>query len=327
MHHFPDVMQSIQILSMGSSLLPPDRSFEVVIVCFRGQLLDYGSPSVFWQEDSVRVVGTASSDDFCPLQLGWEALDQVLQVFPQTCSHHDPFRINRLVLFAIGLASANRTKEAISRKQPHEFALGDRWIAIALTRIITIAMSTIYTIGHSTHPLERFIELLQGASIGLLADVRKYPGSRRLPHFNQEALGNSLSSIGIDYRWYPELGGRRPRIKDDKLPTPRPNNSAWRNDSFRNYADYMLTEDFETAIARLRRESDTIPAAIMCSEGLYWKCHRRLISDYLVSHKTNVQHIMPDGKLKPHELTPGAEFTASRLSYPSPPIQQQSRLF
>jgi len=188
-------------------------------------------------------------------------------------------------------------------------------------------INTIYTIGHSTHTLERFLELLRNAGIGLLADVRKYPGSRRLPQFNQDALSRSLHGAGFEYRWYAELGGRRPRIKDDQLPSPRPDNSAWRNDSFRNYADYMLTAEFVGAITRLGQDSHSLSVAVMCSEGLYWKCHRRLISDCLYCHGTSVQHIMPDGKLQPHELTPGAQFIASRLSYPTPPTQQQTKLF
>lgn len=188
-------------------------------------------------------------------------------------------------------------------------------------------MNAIYTIGHSTHTLARFLELLSGAKIQVLADVRKYPGSRRLPHFNQDVLAESLRAAGIEYRWFQELGGRRPRLKDEQLPKPRPDNSALRNDSFRNYADYMLTEAFAQSIELLRKEARQLRVATMCSEGLYWKCHRRLISDYLQSQNVEVQHIMPDGKLRAHELTPGAVITETLLSYPSPPIQHQPQLF
>lgn len=188
-------------------------------------------------------------------------------------------------------------------------------------------MNAIYTIGHSTHPLERFLELLTGAGIGILADVRKYPGSRRLPHFNQNELSNSLQSAGIEYRWFPELGGRRARIRDDQLPVPRPDNSAWRNASFRNYADYMLTEPFAKASQTLVAVSHQKPTALMCSEGLYWKCHRRLISDYLAARNIEVRHILPDGKLRTHELTPGVTIINGRLSYPNRPTPQQTELF
>ena len=188
-------------------------------------------------------------------------------------------------------------------------------------------MNEIFTIGHSTHTIERFLELLTGAGIKVLADVRKYPGSRRLPQFNQDALETTLQDAGIDYRWFPELGGRRPRIRDEQLPTPRPDNSAWRNDSFRNYADYMLTEPFAAAIETLLAVAREKPTAYMCSEGLFWKCHRRLISDFLLARYVVVRNMMPDGKLQVHELTPGAQITAGRLSYPNPPIQQQTLLF
>ena len=188
-------------------------------------------------------------------------------------------------------------------------------------------MNAIYTIGHSTHAIERFLELLIGAGIKALADVRKYPGSRRLPQFNQETLDTSLQTAGIDYRWFPELCGRRPRLRDDLLPTPRPDNSAWRNDSFRNYADYMATESFAVAIEALLDIAQRKSTAYMCSEGLFWKCHRRLISDFLLIRNVAVWNIMPDGKIQSHVLTPGAAIQSGWLCYPAPPIQHQTQLF
>jgi uncharacterized protein (DUF488 family) len=188
-------------------------------------------------------------------------------------------------------------------------------------------MNSIYTIGHSTHAIERFLELLAMHEIQCLADVRRFPGSRRLPHFNQDDFAAALGKASVEYRWFQELGGRRGRVKDDQLPQPRPDNTALRNDSFRNYADYMVTAEFAETIAQLRNKSEKSRTAIMCSEGLYWKCHRRLISDYLLGQNVEVQHIMPDGKLRAHELTPGAVFTAGTLTYPSQSVQQQTQLF
>lgn len=160
----------------------------------------------------------------------------------------------------------------------------------------------IWTIGHSNHSLDHFIDLLTQHEITLLADVRSFPGSRTFPHFSQENLASASATAGITYRWFQGLGGRRPK---QKTQTPSPN-EGWRNKSFRNYADYMMTADFKHAFARLRQAASAQRTAIMCSESVYWRCHRRLISDYLVAQGGHVEHIFPDGHLKPHTLTPEA---------------------
>src|SRR5262245_29081022 len=128
---------------------------------------------------------------------------------------------------------------------------------------------TIWTVGHSNRTIKDFITLLRAHHIELLADVRRFPGSRRHPHFNQEALAPSLKEQRIDYLHFPELGGRR----DPKPDSP---NSAWRNEAFRGYADYMETEEFQRGIERFLSEAKKRPAAIMCAEALWWQCHRSM---------------------------------------------------
>src|SRR5580765_7009374 len=131
----------------------------------------------------------------------------------------------------------------------------------------------VWTFGHSTRSLEDFLDALRSFEIKVLADVRSYPGSKRYPQFNKESLKASLTGAAIDYQHFPELGGRR-RAKPDSL------NMAWRNESFRGYADYMETEDFRRGITRLLDVARTNRAAVMCSEAVWWRCHRSLISDY-----------------------------------------------
>src|ERR1044071_8988116 len=130
-----------------------------------------------------------------------------------------------------------------------------------------------WTIGHSTRAIDEFISLLRANQIKLLADVRSLPGSKRYPQFNKEALANSLGKVGIRYEHFPELGGRRKTRPDSK-------NTAWRNESFRGYADYMETEPFRRGVERLVDLAAT-PTAIMCAEAVWWRCHRSLISDFL----------------------------------------------
>jgi uncharacterized protein (DUF488 family) len=174
-----------------------------------------------------------------------------------------------------------------------------------------------FTIGHSTHTLERFIELLASHEIKLLADIRRFPGSRRHPHFSRESLAGELPKIGMEYQWFESLGGRRGKLQAES------ENLGLRNASFRNYADYMQTAEFETALAELLAAAEDKRTAYMCAEGLYWQCHRRLVSDYLLATKgLPVQHIMPSGELRPHALTAGAIVTNGHLSYPSPAGRQ-----
>lgn len=153
----------------------------------------------------------------------------------------------------------------------------------------------IFTIGHSTRPLEEFVGLLKREGVTHLADVRAFPFSRRYPHFNGEALAPELSASGISYTHYPELGGRRRARPDSR-------NTAWRNASFRGYADYMETPRFAAAVDALVEEAGQRPTAIMCAEAVPWRCHRTMISDALTARGIEVIHILDAGG-KPHVLT------------------------
>ena len=170
-------------------------------------------------------------------------------------------------------------------------------------------MATLYTIGHSTRTLEEFIAALQAHSIKTLVDIRSFPMSRRLPHFNREALEKSLAGSGIHYVWMPALGGRRKKIRDDSP------NIAFRNDSFRNYADYMLTGEFREGIDQLIKFADESPAAYMCAERVYFHCHRMLVSDWLVAHGHDVQHIDATGPTRAHKLMAEARLIGGDVIY------------
>jgi uncharacterized protein (DUF488 family) len=169
----------------------------------------------------------------------------------------------------------------------------------------------IWTIGHSTRTIDDFISLLEEHGIRLLADVRSLPGSRRYPQFNQEALAKSLKQHGIRYEHFPELGGRRKPGNDSR-------NTAWRNASFRGYADYMETEDFGKGINRLLDLTNEAGAtAIMCAEAVWWRCHRALISDFLKARGIEVMHILDTNKIEPHPFTSAAHIVDGTLSYAS----------
>jgi uncharacterized protein (DUF488 family) len=168
----------------------------------------------------------------------------------------------------------------------------------------------IFTVGHSVHELDEFVGLLRQHSIGLLVDVRQYPRSRRVPHFNSEALETSLPAAGIDYLHMRELGGRR-------QPRPDSVNDGWENDQFRGYADHMETEEFAAALSRLESLAREKPTAIMCAEAQWWRCHRRLVSDALLVRGWRVRHIGSDGRVEGHSLTPFAVVDRGRLSYPA----------
>lgn len=167
----------------------------------------------------------------------------------------------------------------------------------------------LWTIGHSNRTLEQFRELLAGQRIELLADVRRFPGSRRLPHFNQENLSQSLASAGIEYIHFPELGGRRRPVLADSP------NTTWRNASFRGYADFMMTEEFRAGIERLLNQARQKRTAIMCAEALWWQCHRSMISDYLKATGYEVIHILSGNKTEVHPFTSAARIVDGKLSY------------
>jgi uncharacterized protein (DUF488 family) len=170
------------------------------------------------------------------------------------------------------------------------------------------AKNTIFTIGHSTHSIEVFIAMLQSFGIKFLADIRSFPGSRKYPHFNKPALQASLAHAGIQYVHFPDLGGRR-------KPTPDSVNTAWRNAAFKGYADYMETTEFKTAIEQLQAQARKQPAAYMCSEAVWWRCHRSLVSDYIKVNGWKVMHIMAQGKAQEHPYTSAAREEQGRLFY------------
>jgi len=172
-------------------------------------------------------------------------------------------------------------------------------------------ISKIWTIGHSTRGIDIFISLLKENGIKLLADVRSWPGSKRYPQFNKETLAKSLGAAGIRYERFPELGGKRKPKSDSR-------NSAWRNASFRGYADHMETAEFHKGVERLldlAREAG--PIAIMCAEAVWWRCHRSLISDYLKTRGIEVTHILDAKKIEPHPYTSAARIVNGELSYRS----------
>jgi uncharacterized protein (DUF488 family) len=155
---------------------------------------------------------------------------------------------------------------------------------------------TIYTIGHLTHPLEEFMAMLTSFEIETLVDIRSFPGSRRYPHFNKELLEQSLASVHIKYIHLRELGGRRKALPDS-------HNTEWQNPAFRGYADYMETDDFKKAITHLEEIASKSRTVYMCSEAVWWRCHRSLVSDYLKANGWTVLHIMGIGKSEEHPYT------------------------
>ncbi len=161
----------------------------------------------------------------------------------------------------------------------------------------------VHTIGHSTRSQEELIDLLQEAGVEFLADVRSYPRSRTNPQFNADVLERALAGRGLGYRHLRALGGRR-GVQD--LPGPSPN-GLWRETAFRNYADYALQPAFRAGLEELLALARERPTAIMCAEAPWWRCHRRIVTDYLLAAGVEVRHILGPGQVKPAELTPGAE--------------------
>ena len=168
----------------------------------------------------------------------------------------------------------------------------------------------IWTIGHSTHTIEEFIDMLKSFQIECVADIRSFPGSRRYPHFNKEALEVSLSENNIKYTHLRELGGRRKGRPDST-------NTGWRLAAFRGYADYMETSSFKEAIKELESLGSGERTAYMCAEAVWWRCHRSLVSDYLKLHKWKVMHIMGIGKTQEHTYTSPAQIVNGELLYPA----------
>lgn len=167
---------------------------------------------------------------------------------------------------------------------------------------------TIWTIGHSTRPFETFIALLDHYQIQAIADVRRHPGSRRLPQFGSDVLGQALADHDIRYIWIPELGGRRRAALDTV-------NTGWRNSSFKGYADHMVSSEFEDGMEKLTALATIHRTAMMCAELLWWRCHRALVSDLLRFNGTEVRHIQDEQHLTSHPYTSPARDIGGRLSY------------
>jgi uncharacterized protein (DUF488 family) len=167
---------------------------------------------------------------------------------------------------------------------------------------------TLYTVGHSTRPLEEFVALLAAQGVAGIADVRRFPASRRHPHFAREALAATLGDAHIAYDWLPELGGRR-------KPRPDSPHVAWRSAAFRAYADHMDTPEFVAGLNRLCALGATRPTALLCAEAVPWRCHRQLIADALVTRGHEVRHILTPVSPEAHRLSPHARLDGQHLVY------------
>jgi uncharacterized protein (DUF488 family) len=170
-------------------------------------------------------------------------------------------------------------------------------------------VATIYTIGHSTRTLDQLVSALKAHGIETLVDIRAFPMSRRLPHFNRESLERSLPELGIRYLWMKALGGYRKSTRENSP------HSALRNASFRNYADYTLTPDFHEAITELLKVATDSRTAYMCAERVYFRCHRMIVSDWLVAHGHEVLHIDAEGPVRAHNLLAEARLIDGQVIY------------
>lgn len=186
--------------------------------------------------------------------------------------------------------------------------------------IVSMLSHVLWTIGHSTRPIDDFLGLLQAHGIRQLVDVRTIPRSRHNPQFNTESLRKSLKQARLGYIHSKELGGLRKPLKDSP-------NLAWKNASFRGYADYMQTPEFWSALDDLMATSKKTPTAIMCAEAVPWRCHRSMIADALLTRDWTVRHIMTANRADEHRLTPFAKVEGPHLCYPAPTDDDTPRLF
>ena len=170
--------------------------------------------------------------------------------------------------------------------------------------------SVIWTVGHSNRPTAELVGLLTDQSISVLADMRRFPGSKRQPQFAKDSLESLLHEVGIGYRHFEALGGRRSRIREDSP------NTAWRNKSFNAYADHMQTGEFQAALRDLMALAASSPTVILCAEAVPWRCHRHLIADALVAHGWDVRHILGVRRIRPHRLTEFARVVEGHVTYP-----------
>ena len=177
-------------------------------------------------------------------------------------------------------------------------------------------MPPIYTIGHSTRSIADFVEILRLGSVETVIDVRTVPRSRTNPQYNSDVLGDELSPHRIGYGRIAKLGGLRSRSRDVDPAT----NAFWQNRSFHNHADYALSESFAEGLHQLLAQAAETPTAIMCSEAVWWRCHRRIIADYLLMHGWPVLHLMAKDRAEPAQMTSAAREISGRLVYPAGPL-------
>ena len=173
---------------------------------------------------------------------------------------------------------------------------------------------TLYTVGHSTRSLEDFVALLKGHGVAAVADVRRFPKSRKYPHFNDDALAVSLRAAGLGYAPVLALGGRRRTSADSP-------NTGWRNEGFRGYADYMLTPAFEQGLSQLAALAAETPTAMMCAEAVPWRCHRSLVADAMLVRGWRVLDITGNAAPSPHKLTKFAKVDGTRITYPTAEVE------
>lgn len=171
----------------------------------------------------------------------------------------------------------------------------------------------IFTIGHSTRSIPEFVDLLRAGPADLVVDVRTVPKSRRNPQYNEDVLAAELAPYQLGYRRIAGLGGLRGKSRD----VPRQVNGFWENQSFHNYADYALSEEFTAALDELLALASNRRCAIMCAEAVWWRCHRRIISDYLLERGRAVLHLMGNERIEPARLTPGAKAEGRKIVYPA----------
>lgn len=170
-------------------------------------------------------------------------------------------------------------------------------------------MALFYTVGHSSRSADEFFSALRAHEVDLVADIRRFPGSERHPQFNKDALAEVLQERQIEYRYFESLGGRR---SSDRSDSP---NTAWENESFRAYADYALTEEFQNALEELIELGENYTPAIMCAEAVYWRCHRRIVADWLIARGHDVVDIFDPNRANDHELTRFAVVDDGRVVY------------
>jgi uncharacterized protein (DUF488 family) len=181
-----------------------------------------------------------------------------------------------------------------------------------MTKTEVDAVFPFFTIGHSTRSIEEFVDLLKGAGVRLVADVRTVPRSRTNPQYNRDTLPDRLAEFQIGYEHIAALGG----LRGHKSNVPETVNAFWQNRSFHNYADYALSDGFRGGLAHLREIGHETPCAIMCAEAVWWRCHRRIIADYLLTAGEKVFHIMGHGRIEPARVTEAARVEADGLAYP-----------